>query len=231
MHTYYLVPEWFSGFDVAFEMVFAIITLLVSFKAYRIYKMSAQRQVKLFSLSFLMISICYFAQAALNFIILERIDEKIVSATDMITLVGINNVGAYIHMILFMLALITLAYMTLDIKSPKTYVLLCVISFISIVLAPNKLLLVYVVSLVMLFYILIHYLGNYLKIRRTQTLIVLIAFALLFVASIHSLLSLSRNLDYAIAHLLTLIAYILILVNLIMVGNHEQKKRPIANHT
>lgn len=231
MHAAYLVPEWFSGFDVALQAMFAIITILVSFKAFRVYKISSQRQVKLFSISFLMISVCYLAQAILSFAILSKIDDKIVSIADIISIIGLNSYGVYIHMILFMLALITLAYMTLDINSPKTYVLLCVISFISIAFTQDKLFLVYVVSLVMMFYIFVHYIGNYLNSRRAQTLIVMIAFAALLASSIYSIMSMNHEWDYAITYILTFIAYILILVNLMMVGKHEQKKRSIADNT
>ena len=70
-------PEWFFGYDVALELSFAVITLLVCFYAWKISQVTQERNIRLFSLAFLFISLSYIIQTILNFIIMEQFDEGI----------------------------------------------------------------------------------------------------------------------------------------------------------
>jgi len=47
-----LAPSWFFGYNVFLEAVFAIITIILGIYAIRIYLLTNQEQVKLFSISF-----------------------------------------------------------------------------------------------------------------------------------------------------------------------------------
>jgi hypothetical protein len=226
MHIFYLVPVWFNGYDLVFEMIFALITLMVGLKAFQVYKISGQEQAKFFGVSFILISLCHFFQGFLNFVVLANFNEFTESTANILKAIAINNTATYLHVLFFLLALLILAYMTLNIKSPKTFVLLFIITIISILFVPNQLFIVNILSTVLLFYIFIHYLGHYIEHKRVQTLLVFIAFALLFlVGSLHFIIfPISHDLDYIMDHILTFVAYALILANFIMVEKHEQKK-------
>lgn len=211
------VPEWFFGYDVLLELAFAVITLIVSFYAFKIYKLSGQRQSKLFGTAFLFISVSYFVQSFLNFLIISKLNENICATFKINSIHFFNTLGVYTHIILFGIGLVTLTYMTLRIKNVKTYSLLLIITILSLLLSSNTLYLFYLLSSVLLIYIFVHYLTNYLNNKQSKTLLVLIAFAMLLFGHIHFIFSLNHGLYYVIGHFLELVAYLLILINLILV--------------
>lgn len=213
----YLVPKWFFGYDVLFELAFALITLFVSFYAFRVYKLSEQNQSKLFGISFLFISISYFVQAFLNFAIISKLNEDIRLVLKINTINTLVGMEIYAHMIFVAAGLITLAYMTLKVKSAKLYSLLLVTILLSLFFSSNKLYMFYLLSSILLIYIFIHYLVNYFNKKKIKTLLVVIAFAFLLFGKIHFMFSVNHEVYYAIGHFLELIAYLLILINLVLV--------------
>jgi len=217
MANLYMVPNWFLGYDLILELAFAIISLIVSIYSFKIYRLSEQTQSKLFGIAFLFISISYFIQSFLNFTIISKLNENIRIILKIISVNVLNTIGIYAHILFFITGLITLTYMTLKIKSAKTYSLLFITIILSLVFSSNKLYLFYLLSSILLIYILIHYLTNYLKNKQSKTLLVLAAFAFLLFGSIHFIFAVNHSLYYVIGHSLELIAYLLILINLILV--------------
>lgn len=202
-----LVPKWFFGYDIALELALAVITLIVSLYAFKIYKLSEQRQSKLFGIAFLFFSISYFIQSFLNICRIIKINNINI----------VNSIGVYTHINFFIIGLVTLTYMTLKIKSMKTYSLLLITMLLSLLFSANKIYLFYLLSSILLIYIIIHYFINYLKNKKPKALLVLIAFAFLLFGNIHFIFSINYGLYYVIGHFLELIAYLLILIDLILV--------------
>jgi len=217
MANVYLVPRWFFGYDVLFELAFAIMTLIVGMYAYKIYKLSNQGQSKFFGLAFIFISISYFIQSFFNLAIVSKLNEGICRVLKISSINLFNTIGVYVHMVFFMLGLITLTYMTLKVKSRKTYSILCFLIFISLFFSLNKLYLFYILSSFLLIYICVHYLTNYLNNKKAKTLLILIAFLFLLFGSLHFIFSGDHATYYVVGHFLELIAYLLILINLLLV--------------
>lgn len=217
MANIYLVPKWFFGYDVILELAFAVITLIVGIYAFKIYKLSGQGQSKLFGIAFLFISVSYFIQSFLNFAIISKIDENICAALKINSVNVLNSIGLYAYALFFITGLLTLAYMTLGVKSAKIYSLSIIIIILSLLFTPNELYLFYFLSSVLLAYIFAHYFVNYLNNKKLNTLLVLIAFAFLLFGNIHFIFSVNHSMYYVIGHFLELIAYMLILVNLVLV--------------
>ena len=217
MANIYLVPEWFFGYDVMLELAFAVITLIVSIYAFKIWKLSGQRQSKLFGIAFLFISISYFIQSFLNFAIISQLNENICTALKINSVNVLNSIGLYAYMLFFITGLVTLAYIALKVKNVKAYSLLFAVIIFSLLFNSNNLYLFYFLSSVLLAYVFIHYFVNYLTNKKLNTLLVLIAFAFLLFGSIHFIFSVDHGLYYAMGHFLELIAYMLILVNLVLV--------------
>jgi hypothetical protein len=228
----YLVPAWFLGYDIVLQVIFALITLAVGIFALRISKISSQRSVKLFGISFLLISIAYFIKAFLNFMIMSRLNENISLALKVISVNVLNLIALNIHVVLFSIGLITLAYMTFRVKSAKIYTLSLILVLVAIFFAADTLTVYYIISSILLIYIFLHYLINYLNKKKINTLLVMIAFALLLFGNIHFIFSLENStIYYVIGHFLELSAYTLILINLILVRKNEQKTRQASNRT
>jgi formate hydrogenlyase subunit 3/multisubunit Na+/H+ antiporter MnhD subunit len=225
MANLYLVPDWFFGFDIIFELAFAIITLIVALYAFKVYRLSEQNQSKLFGWAFIFFSISYFIQSLLNFVIISKLSETICDVIKLQSVTILNAWGISIHMILLIIGLVTLAYMTLKINNPKAYSLVLLISLFSIILSLNKIYWFYFLSSILLIFIVIHYTQNYLKNKQSKTLLVLMAFLFLLFGHIHFIFAVNHALFYVIGHFLELIAYILILINLLLVLKNGKKAR------
>jgi len=219
------IPAWFFGYDILLEIAFALISLTVALYAFKMYKLSDQESSKLFGFAFLFISISYFIQSFLNFAILSKLNENICTLMKVQSVDSFNVIGIYVHMIFFIIGLVTLAYMTFNLKNKKLYSILLILAILPILFSVNQLYVFYMISSLLLAYILIHYTSNYLGNRQTKTMMVLIAFLFLLFSNLHFIFSVNHSLYYVIGHFLELIAYSLILLNLILVFKNVKKKK------
>ncbi|HLG25116.1 MAG TPA: hypothetical protein VI564_09360 [Candidatus Nanoarchaeia archaeon] len=214
--NYLTVPYWFVGYNVMLEILFSAVAFLVGAYALKIYKISGQRQSKLFGISFLMIAASYFIQSALNFASGYSMSQGC-NMQSMSSMYYLNTLGIYSHMILFTTGLVTLAYMALRIKDPKAYFLFVAIAIGTLLISSNKLHFFYVISSILLIYLSFFYLKNYLQGRKKNALIVFIGFLFLLFAKIHFIFSIDHSIFYVAGHMLEFVAYVLILMNLITV--------------
>lgn len=210
-------PDWFIGYDIFFELAFAFITLFVSWHAFKVYKITSQGRSRLFGIAFAFISLSYFLQSFLNYSILSQINQNICSALKLNNLVLLNEIQSYIHITFFLIGLLILAYMTFRVRSKAAFALMLALTFIPLFITATSQFLYYITSSVLLAFIVFYYITNYIRHRQTNTLLPLAAFVFLLFGSIHYLLSVNHATFYAISHMLELIAYVLILIDLILV--------------
>jgi hypothetical protein len=212
-----LIPSWFLSYGVIFEIAFAIITLAVSIYSFRIYKLSGQNQSKIFGIAFLFFSISYFIESLLNISIISELNEKFLSVIDLRSLIAMDALSILVHMVLFTFGLVTLIYMILGGKNKMIYFISLIVSMLFILLSVNKIYFFYVLSSLLLVYIFTHYIDNYIQSKDKRSLIVTIAFAFLLLGQIHFIFLVNHSVYYVVGNFLELIAYILILVNLLKV--------------
>jgi hypothetical protein len=69
-------------------------------------------------------------------------------------------------------------------------------------------------------------LSVFIRKKKYNALLMLVAFAFLLISNVHFVFSaLNNEANYIISHAIELTAYLLILVNLILVRKNEQKKK------
>ena len=212
-----LSPNWFFGWDVVLELSFAFIVLFVSIFAFKIYKKSSQESVKLMSLSFLFISISYFIKSFFNFLIIRNLNENICKIIKVRSIIIFDTYGILIHMFFMMIGLVILAFMTFKSRNFKILWLMLIISLSGLFFSKNSIYVFYLFSSIYLIFISIHFIKNYLKNKQVKILFIAIAFLFLLFGSIHFLFSVNYKLFYVLGHMLELIAYLLILINLYLV--------------
>jgi hypothetical protein len=157
----YSVPQWFFGFDIAMELLFAIIALILSAFAYKVYKASEHKEVKLFSISFLLISLSYFVWAWTNSFLLEHLSNEVLEIS-LKNLLSIDYILSLTHMGLFIAGLITLAYATLEIETARGYYLLLGIGLIGLVSSSLPWVTYQIISIFILSGIVYHYAADHL---------------------------------------------------------------------
>ncbi|MBW2971141.1 hypothetical protein KY320_03200 [Candidatus Woesearchaeota archaeon] len=210
-------PVWFYGFDVAFELAFAVVSLIVAIFAFRIHKATDQRNVQLFGIAFLLVSVSYFVQSLFNFLMISKANENICQVLKIQSILLFNALGAYTHMIFMTLGLVVLTYMVLKTENKEALWLLSVVSLLSIFFASNRIYMFFLMSSVYLVFLTWHFVENYLHNRQTKTLLVAIAFLFLLFGSSHFLVAVNHQLFYVIGHILELVAYMFILWNFVLV--------------
>ncbi|HYD03305.1 MAG TPA: MASE3 domain-containing protein [Alphaproteobacteria bacterium] len=219
-----LTPEWFYGYNIALELIFAIITFSVSFYAWKIYKITQERNLRLFSLAFTFVGLSYFARALLNLVVFLRLDDEVCLLMKIQDLYLLNLFGTYVYSILFLIGILLLAYVALKIYSLQTFILMFLLVFTSLYFTPFKTFMLYLLSTLLLGFIVVYYFRNYFNNKKMTTLLVLIAMILLFTAYVSYLLSTNNAWYYFIGHIMEMVAYLIILVNLVVVSRLGRSK-------
>jgi hypothetical protein len=218
-------PSWFFGIDVGLELAFAVVTLIVALFALKIYRLSDQQQAKLFGISFLLISISYFIQSLLNYLIISKLDQNISSVMKLQSVIFLDTIEIYAHMVLMMAGLALLAYMTFRTTKLRLYLLLLISSLGAIFMSENTLYMFFLMTSLYLLFICWHQFDTYIRNRDTKTLLIVLAFILLLFGQIHFIISVNHELFYVIGHVLELLAYLLVLWNFYLVQKYGQKTR------
>ena len=211
-----IVPHWFLGYNILLELLFFAITLIVAVYALKVYQLSGHKQSKLFGITFLMISAAYLIQSVLN-IVASYSTDICCDMQPISPMPAYSLAGIYVHILLYASGLVTLAYMTLKLKDLKAYFLFMVVALTALLVSSNPLFFFYVISTILLIYVSFYYLKNYLDTKKSNALVVFIAFLFLMFAKVHFIFSIDHGTYYVAGHLLEFVAYVLILVNLLMV--------------
>lgn len=214
MHYTYIIPNWFFGFDIAMEVLFCIITLMVAAVALKINYLTKDRKTKLFGISFLLIAISYIIWAGINIWFVNLSPEGI-RALSIQSLAMIGVLSLYAYMILFTGGLATLAYLTSDKKSGKIYYLIFGLSLLVIFASLDKLISFRILSLFLISVIAFHYFEDYFAFKNKKSSLILIAFLLLFFSSLVFIFSDIYYQAYVVGHILELVSYALVLITLI----------------
>ena len=213
-----LKPFWFQGYDILLEILFAIIALLVAYYANKINKIAQTHESKLFAEGFFFITASYILLAIINFAAIFALKTASIKSPVRISdLITLGEFGTVVSISLFLIGIITLAYMTLHYRNKRIPILMIIPLLIALLLSHNKLFLFYIITAFLLVYITIYYIQHYLKHKNLNTLLILLAFLLMFIAKVHFIISLSEPLFYAIGHLFEFLGYGLILISLVRV--------------
>lgn len=214
MASLYLIPHWFFGFDIAMELIFAVIALLVAFFAYRIYKVSEHEETKFFAIAFSLISASYIIWAGLNLFLVSNLTDKVMEIS-LSNLFSINYILTLAYMCLFVLGLLTIAYSQFKIKSGRIYYIFVGLALIAVVSSTFPLITYRLLSIFLLTFIVYHYLAEHSAHKNRKTRLILSAFVLLLLSSIDFIFANYSYCAYVVGHFLELGAYCLILKSLL----------------
>jgi hypothetical protein len=225
----YSVPDWFLEINLAFHLVFIIVSALVALYAYRIYKLSGQRELKLFSLSFAFLSLSHLVEVFISIFFLS------VSGTDVHPLIiqripDVQNISVAFYILFFILGLVTLLYTTLKIKRLRVYTLLIVLTFAAINYSFNKPIMIYLISSLFLLFVNYHYLMEYREKRNCNLFLVFVGITALFLSNLLLLLEPNSILTYVSSNTIELIGYIFIAFSLLKVIKDGKKKKPVRDN-
>jgi len=219
----YQIPEWFYAYSVFLQFLFAIVTAFVAYYSYRIYQISQERDARLFSFSFLFISVSYWAWLCLSFFVLEPIG-KFTYSVNLETASFFELVPIYIHLTFFIVGLATLTYKRLGIKDNTVYYLILALTLPFLFIAYRKVDFTYIISTVLLIFIVSLYIRDYIKTKNKPVLILAFSFLLILVSCICFIYGDNSHGAYVAGHIFLSAGYIIILIKMLAIVKHEWKK-------
>jgi len=214
----YQIFSWFLKYDVGLRVAFAITTFLVFFFAYRMYKLTNKRELKIFSISFLVFSISYIITVLLNLTAMLGYTKGMGRLLKMHGMHGLKIFGFYAQGVLFLIGLVLLVYMATRIKDKKILLLLLGLTVIPMIVVPRPLMLFHTIAALLLAYVVVFYYSNYMRRKRRHALLVLLAFAFLFFGHLLFVFSVHKPVFHLLGDMLELVAYLFILANLLLLG-------------
>ena len=222
----YNISSGFFRYNLVFGLIFLIITLLVSIFAYKVYKLTKQDQLRLFSLAFLGFSLAYAVRSLIEFITFSKLNVMLVDGMGRREIAEVifplRAVSEYAFMLFFIGGLILLTYMTFKTKNrPMLFLLFGTVS-LSLLLNPLPLFLFHILASLFFIIIVVHYYKNYQSKKKLQTFLVFIAFVFLLLCNITLIFSVRHPNSFTLGRILELIAYFFILTDLILI--YKKKK-------
>ena len=215
------VPQWFTGSGIILELIFALVTLLIAVYSYKVYKIARQRYTFLFGAAFFSIGIAYFLQAALNFLIHQRINSvdlfSVALPLAQCPTFQLSILAVSLHIFFMIAGLALLAYVTLKERNYQIYILFLVLSLIAILFATHLVFVFHLLSSVFLAFILIQHYRRHGTHRSINSFLVFFSFALLFIGHLQLAISMFLSLFYILGYITVFAGYILLLANLLRV--------------
>lgn len=222
----YHIPSGFFVYNLVFGLIFLITTSLVSIFSYRVYKLTRQDQLRLFSLAFLGFSLAYAIRSVIEFITFSRVRGLLIDGVHRREIAEVifplRAVSEYAFMLFFIGGLILLTYMTFKTKNRPMLFLLFGTVFLSLLLNPLPLFLFHVLASVFFIIIVIHYYKNYRIKKKLQSFLVFLAFVFLFLGNLTLIFSTRNPAPFTLGRILELVAYFFILTDLILI--YKKKK-------
>jgi hypothetical protein len=210
-------PPWFLGFDILLELLFFIITLIISVFAFKVYKKTYQKSILLFATGFFLISLSYLIQSLFNFFALSKLNENICVVINIRSVLFFNFMGIIAHIIFMILGLSLLTYMTLKIEKKRSFLLILLLPTLGLIFSKDLVNTFFMYSTLFLSFLLYHFIKNYIKKKDNKSLLIASSFVLLFIGNIYFILLPTNSLFYALGHIVNLVAYILIICNFYLV--------------
>ncbi len=209
---------WFFGYDIILELIFAVIVFVLAVFALRFYKLTLQRSTGLLGAGFLFISLSYFFQSVFNFFLLSKIGVKpFLTLNEFSFALTLQAIGAYGQMFFMLVGLIILLYMTFEVSRRSLLAVMLLLAVVPLLFVQNPFFVFYFIATICFIFVAWHFVKNYLYKKRRLSKIIAVAFVFLAFGGIQFVLAVQEPALYVLGHMLSLIAYILMLINFYMV--------------
>lgn len=225
-------PQWFYGKDIIIDIISIIVLFLIGFFSIRSYKIKKNRNYLFLATSFFMISISFIFKIMTNFTIYYKVLEthtlpfgtltyQALKSTDVLFLIG------YLAYRLLTLVGLYILYLIYE-KRPysKANVLLVIyLLIVSTYFSRAAYYIFHLTAFLLLLLITYQYFMHYKEHKQTATKTLAISFAIITAGNLFSCFIEMEPAIYAIAEIIQLIGYILLLITFIIVLKHGKKKK------
>lgn len=201
------VPTWFYGVNALLELVATLACFLIFYFALKVYRLTEEKKYRFFSLAFLLLGISFLARTLLHLLIFPLDATSIINKIQ-----GTINYGSPFYMLLTLAAYLIISAVCIKIQRRKIISILFLISLIGLLFSTHPMINFHFISIVLLLYIISHFIKNYTRKQTLSSLMTLTSF--LFILGGHVLFAMiifdvvwGTYLVYLLAHLFQLIGY------------------------
>ncbi len=204
-------PEWFFGYDVAFQALFAVVLLFVFMMGMKAYRFSNDSKFKYFGLAFLSIAIAYGIHAFSNLTLYLKLYDAVIRG------VNVANLFFLAHIFFSLIGYGILILLSMRVRSKRLVALLLTLIGLFIIFSYQYYLKFHIVSLVLLAFIAWQFYENYRKKKTANTGIIFTIFLMLALAEVFFILMPWFGASYVVAYALQLLGYLLMAAFLVRV--------------
>ena len=217
MHTFYLVESSYFLVPILMQVFFSVITLLITYLSFKVYRIVKTPQSKSMSIAFLLIFVSYIIQATINIITYMKINPDIYVLFGIHPLSVYHNQGLYFHMLFLTIGLAFLMYTVFKAKESSLLWYFVLSSLLVFFLSSNKIIGFFLLTSLYLAFLSYHFFLNYKKRKTKATLLVALGFFFLFLGHVGFIFMTTSTLFYLLGHGLDFIGYLLLLYNFYLI--------------
>jgi hypothetical protein len=214
------VFPWFVYPNIILSILFSIVTFIVSLYAYKLYMVTKEGQLKLFSLSFLLFCLSYIIQVVVGLLVIDKMSQNVRRMVHMHEIKWLINLSIELHIFFYLLGLILLVYMTLKINKISVFLLLTGLIGISMAATSTAIMITkfHIISALFFAFIAVYYYNNYREKKNKTSLLVWVAFVLICISQVDFIFGVERGFSFVLGRLFELAGYICILINLMIIS-------------
>ncbi len=209
-------PMWFMGIDSIFEIMSAIIAILVGFYSFKIYRATRRKEFKFLFLAFALLFFAFIARSVTDLAAYNLFLERIPTISRIVSVQYVYFVGIYFYQMLTLFAYLTLAVLSLKVRSRRTISLLILFVVFSSFTTLINYSMFHLVSAVLLSYVVLHFYENCRERSCTNSHLVFVSFLLILCSQVVFIM-IFHSLFYVFGHFLQFAGYLVLLINLLLV--------------
>ena len=217
MINLYSIDSPFIVYEILLQIFFAFITLLISYLALKVYRVTKRRSPKYILIGFLFMAISYGVQAMFNFMGILGYNYDSFMFLGIHPLAIFHNQSIYMHIFFMTIGFSFLLLTTFKNVSRKLLLIILLPTLLTLLYSRFLLQSFFVITSAYLAFMVHHYFLTYIERRNKNSLLIMFAFLLLFLGQVEFIFMGRSLLIYVIANLFNFLAFILILVNFYLI--------------
>ncbi|MAG78365.1 hypothetical protein CL616_03305 [archaeon] len=214
-------PQWFGGYDILFNIVFAIVTLFIAGLSYKAKHLTKEKKYSYFGLSFLLAGLAF-----LLFVIFSLFQNN----QFLLNILATFDFVFFLHMFLILLSYLILSIIILKITNKNVMALLLILILLFVLFSFQYFVKFHIISFVLLAFLTYQFYKNYQKKRNINTKFVFVSFFLLTSSHIFFAAIRASQALYIAGEVLQLLGYILLFLMLMRLVTHGRPKGKIRNN-
>ena len=207
----------YYGLDSLLELLSILVSGVISYYSYRIYKIVNDKNFKYFSIAFLLIAVSFLFKIFSNLTLLHQ--TKI--TTHNFVFVVTNFFSFILYKIFYLSGFIVLFLIAVGIRKREGFLLPVYLGLITVLFSIYFNFIFYLTITFILAYLATHFYKNYERVRTLNSILVFLGFLFIFLGNLIFVFIDVSSLSYPIGEALTFLGFLVLLINQIKIKSSK----------